>query len=193
MLKRVSCLSSLVVLVAATAFAQAPGTGIAANLQGQYAGIKANVTAAAAAMPEAAYGYKPGTTPEARTFAQAMGHIADAQFGQCAGPSGMANPSQGTNLEELSAKADVVKALADSFAFCDKAFGSLTDESALEVVSGGRGGPTARAVGLYGMIVHSNEMYGTVAAYLRANDIVPPSTANRGRGRGGRGGRGRGQ
>jgi hypothetical protein len=100
------------------------------------------------------------------------------------------NPNQGKNLEELTTKADVVKALADSFAFCDDAFASLTDQSALEVLTGGRGGPSARAVGLYGLIVHSNEMYGTAAAYLRANDIVPPSTANRGRGRGGRGGRG---
>jgi hypothetical protein len=177
-------------LVAAAAFAQAPGTGIAANLQGQYAGIKGNLTAAAEAMPAGNYGYKPGTTPEARTYAQAIGHVANAQFGQCSGATGAANPNQGTNLEELTAKADLVKALADSFAVCDAAFDSLTDASALEVMSGGRGGPAARAVGLYGMIVHSNEMYGTIAAYLRANDIVPPSTANRGRGRGGRGGRG---
>jgi len=186
MMRRATGYTALV-LWAAAAFAQAPGTGIAANLQGQYAQIKANLTAAAEVMPEARYGYKPGTTPEARTYAQVIGHVANAQYFQCSGATGGANPNQGTNLEDLSAKADVVKALAASFAFCDTAFSSLTDQSALEVLTGGRGGATARAAGLYGLIAHSNEMYGTAAAYLRANDIVPPSTANRGRGRGGRG------
>jgi hypothetical protein len=76
----------------------------------------------------------------------------------------------------LTTKAEFQKALADSFAFCDVAFASLTDQSVLEPVTGGRGGPAARLVGLYGMIAHSNEMYGYAAVYLRARNIVPPST-----------------
>jgi hypothetical protein len=187
----VSLTFGFVLAVAAAPFAQAPGTGIAANLQGQYNNLKNNLTQAADKVSAADYGFKVGTTAEARTFGQLFGHIANAQFGQCAGAKGVPNPNQGKNLEELTTKADVVKALADSFAFCDDAFASLTDQSALEVLTGGRGGPSARAVGLYGLIVHSNEMYGTAAAYLRSRDIVPPSTENQGR-RGGGGGRGRG-
>lgn len=190
---RLACFASGIVLVAASAHAQAPGAGIAANLQFQYNALKANLTQSADKVSDAEFGFKVGTAPETRTYGQLFGHVANAQFAQCAGAKGVANPNQGKNLEQLTTKADVVKALADSFAFCDDAFSSLTEQSALELVTGGRGGPTARAVGLYGLVVHSNEMYGTAAAYLRSKNIVPPSTENQGRRGGGRGdGRGRG-
>ena len=42
--------------------------GLATSLQRGYAGIKANFTAAAEKMPEADYNFKPGSTPEARTY-----------------------------------------------------------------------------------------------------------------------------
>jgi hypothetical protein len=42
-------------------------------------------------------------------------------------------------------------------------------------------------VALLGVIAHGNEMYGISTVYQRAQNIVPPSTAARGRGRGGRG------
>ncbi len=190
---RLVCFASGLVLAAAAAHAQVPGAGIAANLQFQYNNLKGNLTQAADKISDAEFGFKVGAAPETRTFGQLFGHVAAAQFAQCAGAKGAANPSQGTNLEALTAKADIVKALAESFAFCDDAFASLTDQTALELVTGGRGGPTARAVGLYGLIVHSNEMYGTAAAYLRSKNIVPPSTENMGRRGGGRGGRGDGR
>ncbi len=60
-------------------------------------------------------------------------------------------------------------------------------------MTGGRGGPTARSVGLLGLIAHGNEMYGIGTVYLRLKGQVPPSTENQGRGRGGDGGGGRGR
>ena len=181
MAKRVAGWTLGLVFVGVAAFAQTPGTGIAADLQRNYGQLKANLTAAADLVAEADYGFKVGSTPEARTYGQLFGHIANAQFGECAGAKQVANPNQGTNLEQLTTKAEFVKALADSFAFCDDAFSSVSDQSALEVLPGGRRGPHARATELYALIAHSNEMYGTVAAYLRSRNIVPPSTANRGR------------
>jgi hypothetical protein len=44
--------------------------GLAAVLNGSYAGSKANLTSEAEKMPEADYGVKPGTMPEVRTFGQ---------------------------------------------------------------------------------------------------------------------------
>src|SRR5262249_27893072 len=107
------------------------------------------------------------------------------QFGQCAGLTGEPNPMQGKNLEqELKTKADVTKALADSFALCDKAFAAVTDANATDMVKQGPNEVT-RAASLYGVIVHGNEMYGTAAVYLRSKNLVPPSTEGRGmRGRG---------
>ena len=138
-------------------------------------------------MPEADYSFKPGSTPEARTYTQVIAHIAQAQFGQCSGIKGIANPMQGKQLEqELKTKADVAKALADSFALCDDLFAQLTDANATEMIKQGNNEVT-RAAALYGVIVHGNEMYGTAAVYLRSKNLVPPSTENAGRGMRGRG------
>jgi len=183
--------SAAVLLVAATTYSQQPPAtgqkiGLATSLQRGYAGIKGNFTAAAEKMPEADYSFKVGSTPEARTYGQLIAHIAQSQFGQCSNLTGVPNPMQGKQLEqELKTKAEITKALADSFAICDKAFEAVTDANATEMVKQGPNEVT-RAASLYGVIVHGNEMAGTAYAYLRSKNIVPPSTerAIAGRGRG---------
>ena len=182
--------SAAALLVASTVYSQQPPAGqkigLSTSLQRSYAGIKGNFTAAAEKMPEADYGFKPGSTPEARTYAQVIAHIAQAQFGQCSALTGEPNPMTGKNLEqELKTKADVTKALAESFALCDKAFAAVTDANATEMVKQGPNEVT-RVAALYGVIAHDNEMAGTAYVYLRSKNIVPPSTerAMAGRGRG---------
>ena len=183
--------SAAVLLVAPTVYSQQPPAagqkiGLATTLQRQYAGIKGNFTAAAEKMPDADYSFKVGSMPEARTYGQLIAHIAQAQFGQCSGLTGVANPMAGKNLEqELKTKAEITKALADSFALCDKAFADATDASVMEMVKAGPNEQT-RAASLYGVIVHGNEIAGTAYAYLRTKGLVPPSTerAMAGRGRG---------
>jgi hypothetical protein len=180
-------------LAAAPATAQPPPPGqpltLTASLQRSYNAIKMNLTESAAKMPDADFEFKVGTMPETRTFAALFGHVANSQFNTCAAVKGVANPNQGNNLEQSArTKADVVKALADSFAFCDEAFSSLTEQNALQMVKQGQG-EIARAAALANLVSHSNEMYGTSAAYLRAKGLVPPSTERQpARGRGGRGG-----
>jgi hypothetical protein len=194
-MKRVTCLVSAAVLIlAAAAFAQPPGggqggqkIGLATSLQRGYNAFKTNFTQAAEKMPDADYGFKPGSTPEARTYTAVIAHIAQTQFAQCSGIKGVPNPMQGKNLEqELKTKADVTKALADSFALCDDLFAQVTDANATEMIKAGMNEVT-RAAALYGVIVHGNEMYGTAAVYLRSKNLVPPSTENAGRGQRGRG------
>src|SRR3989442_6917757 len=135
--------SAAVLLVARSRFRQPPAgggqkIGLATSLQRGYAGFKTNFTQAAEKMPEADYGFKPGSTPEARTYLQVIAHIAQSQFGQCAGITGEPNPMQGKQLEqEVKTKAEVTKALAESFALCDKAFAAVTDASATEMVKQG--------------------------------------------------------
>jgi hypothetical protein len=191
-MKRVTCFTSAaILLVAATTYSQQPPPaagqkiGLATSLQRGYANIKMNLTQEAETMSEADYSFKPGSTPEARTFGQVIAHVAQSQFGQCSGVKGVPNPMQGKNLEqELKTKAEITKALADSFALCDDAFASTTDENAVQFVKQGQNEVT-RAAALYGVLVHGNEVYGTGAVYLRSKNIVPPSTeraAGRGRG-----------
>jgi uncharacterized damage-inducible protein DinB len=186
-------------LVAAVANAQGPPqgpVGTAMAMQRNYAQLKNNITASAEKMPEADYFFKP--TPDIRGYGQLWAHVADAQFGQCSGVKGVPNPRQGQpSFEQLTTKAEVQKALADSFAFCDDVFASLTDESAAQMVSNGRGGQQSRAAGLMGVLTHGSEMYGIGTVYLRLKGLVPPSTELFMRGRGaagrGRGGEGRGR
>ena len=190
-MKRVTYfVSAAVLLVAPAVYSQMPAAGqkitLATSLQRGYAGIKANFTAAAEKMPDADYAFKVGSMPEARTYGQLIAHIAQSQFGQCSGLTGVANPMAGKNLEqELKTKAELTKALADSFALCDKAFADVTDANAIEMVKAGQNEQT-RAASLYGVIVHGNEIAGTAYAYLRTKGLVPPSTerAMAGRGRG---------
>jgi uncharacterized damage-inducible protein DinB len=193
-MKRVLYALPVLALFATVAYSQAPAgqmpgqkIGLATSLQRGYAGFKTNFTQAAQKMPEADYTFKPGSTPEARTYAQVIAHIAQAQFGQCSGLKGVPNPMAGKQLEqELKTKAEVTKALADSFALCDDLFANVTDASATEMVKQGPNEVT-RAASLYGVIVHGNEMAGTAYVYLRSKNIVPPPTENAQRGRMGRG------
>ena len=189
-MKRVTYfVSAAILLVGVTTYSQQPPAGqkigLATSLQNGYAGIKRNFTAAADKMPEADYSFKPGSTPEARTYAQVIAHIAQSQFGQCSGLKGVPNPMAGKQLEqELKTKAEVTKALADSYALCDDLFAQLTDANATEMVKAGANEVT-RAAALYGLIVHGNEMAGTAYVYLRSKNLVPPPTEGRGmRGRG---------
>ena len=187
-----SAVSAAILLIVATAFAQPPAgqpaagqkIGLATSLQRGYAGFKNNFTAAAEKMPEADYNFKPGSTPEARTFGAAIAHIAQAQFGQCSALKGVPNPMAGKQLEqELKTKAEITKALAESFALCDDLFAQVTDASATEMVKQGQN-TIARAALLANNVSHDNEMYGTGAVYMRAKGMVPPSTerANAARG-----------
>ena len=179
---RTTCLVSGVLLSATVAFAQVPPASppaaplklsLAAGLQRNYANIKMNLTQSAEKMPEDQFGFKP--TPEVRAFGQLFGHVANSQFNACSAAKGVPNPNQGNDNEKKTTKAEFVKALADSFAFCDEAFAALTDESALQLIKQGQN-EVARGAALAGLIAHDNEMYGTGVVYLRLKGIVPPST-----------------
>ena len=187
----VSCLTLAVLLMAPAAFAQGAGpagqpVGIAAGLLNSYNRIKMLVTQSADKMSDADYGFKP--TTEIRNYGQLWGHVANFHYQVCAQVKGVPNPNQGNNLENsATTKAAVVKALADSYAFCDDAYSALTDQSAVEPLAGGRGPARAKLSILNQIVEHDNEMYGIGTVYQRLKGIVPPSTEaqqNRGGGAG---------
>ena len=178
---RTVCLASAVLLTASLASAQgqpAPPAAplklsLAAALQRNYANVKMNLTQEAEKMPEDQFAFKP--TPDVRAFGQLFGHVANSQFNACSAAKGVPTPNQGNDNEKKTTKAEFVKALADSFAFCDEAFAALTDETAMQLVKQGQN-EVARGAVLAGLIAHSNEIYGTGVVYLRLKGIVPPST-----------------
>lgn len=154
-------------------YAQAPPPSVAASAKSAYARIKTNFVKAAEKMPEENYGFKPVDALE--TFGQRVAHIADPQLATCSAING--ERKMGTAKSKTS-KADLVAAIKESFDACDKAFDALTDANALEPVAAGRGQQPRIAV-LYGLIVHSNEVYGAMGVYMRLKGIVPPSSEGR--------------
>ena len=146
---------------------------LSAGLTRSYDGVKRNLVEMSEKMSDADYTFQP--TKEVRAFGQLMGHVANAQFNACSAARGVANPNQGNDNEKKANKAEFVKALADSFAFCDEAFKMLTDGNAVEMVKQGQNS-VARGSILAGLIGHSNEIYGTAVPYMRLKGLVPPST-----------------
>jgi hypothetical protein len=150
--------------------------GLPLYLQAGYSGVKQELLEAADDMPADDYGFKPGAAGEMRTYGQVLLHVAESQFGTCASLKGVANPREGRSLErELTAKTDVIKALSESFALCDDVFGTLTDASGAEFTKVGQGEVVRSAV-IAGLLAHDSEMYGIATVYLRARNLVPPST-----------------
>src|SRR5580704_17266933 len=140
---------------------------LASNIKQSYTAMKNNITAAADQMPEPGYGFLPEGEP--RSFAGWVGHVADVQANQCGGLSG--TPLQ-LGAGQMTTKADLVAALKKSLDACDIVFNAVTDENVMESLAG-RGGTQPTAVGLYGVINHSNECYGAMAVYMRLQKLTP--------------------
>lgn len=192
-MKRTTYIVLALMVFAVRAAAQAPTAGqkvgLATGLQNTYGTLKGNLTRAAEAMPEANYGFKPAPDPDLRTYGQWIGHQADNQFTNCALLKGVPSPSPAQSNEKKATKAELVKALADAFAFCDGAMSALTDRTALEMIKQGEG-ETARGGVVSALLSHGLESYGIAVVYLRTKGIAPPVAppAGAATGRGGRGG-----
>lgn len=61
---------------------------------------------------------------------------------------------------------------------CDKAYASLTDANATEMIKTGRGERT-RIGALIGNTTHDVEQYSILSVYMRLKGIVPPSSERR--------------
>jgi len=150
---------------------------ITSSLLEPYEGAKSYITRAAEQMPEADYGFKPaGTADEVRTYGRILAHIADANYTFCSAVSGEAPPA--TSVEEtMTAKADITTALADSFAFCDRAFGSVNDQTGAMAVRIEAFDMDSTKLGALALnTAHDLEHYGNLVTYLRVKGLVPPSS-----------------
>ena len=141
--------------------------------------IKGYITRAAAKMPEEQYSFKP--TPEVRSFGQIIGHIADANYGFCSAAAGEKAPFGGfepgaVSIEKTkTSTADLEKALADSFAYCDKVHASMTDSAGAAMVKFLNGDLPKLSV-LEFNTHHDFEHYGNIVTYMRLKGLVPPSS-----------------
>jgi uncharacterized damage-inducible protein DinB len=158
------------------AAAQTPAS-MSASLRGMWDLVKANLSDAAEQMPEGEYAFKP--TPDIRSFAELMGHVANANFFFCSQAKGEASPSK-TNYEKATSKAEIVKGVKAAVAYCDAAYTAATDATlaqVLEVQLPGGTPTTPRGAVLMFNVAHDNEHYGNAVTYMRLKGHVPPSTA----------------
>lgn len=197
---KVLALAGLLTLVTVPTFAQTPPPAqqppppqpaqppppldLATAIRNGHNNIKGNILKSAEKMSEADYGFKPaGIMPEVRTWGQFIGHIANANFLLCSRAKGEPNPSKADIEKTVTARADLIKALTESFAYCDTVYSTLTDASAVEKIAvTGPNNTTrqvARAVSLMNNNSHNNEHYGNLVTYMRVKGIVPPSSEPR--------------
>jgi len=168
---RLAALLCITVLAgASTALAQDPMTSAAKSTLGL---IKSNVVKAAEQMSEENYAFKP--TPDVRSFGQLIGHVADANYMICATATGAANPNAGSVEKTKTSKADLSKAVADSFAFCEAQFDALPAAKAAEVIDL-FGMKMPRLNALQFNTAHDFEHYGNIVTYMRLKGMVPPSS-----------------
>jgi len=161
----------LVLAACAAAALHAQDNPLSANNKMLYTMIKSNIVKAAQKMPEENYSFKP--TPEVRSFAQLIGHVADAQYLFCSAVKG--EKKSPDNEKTKTSKADLVAALNEAFAYCDGAYNSMTDAAASGKIK--FFGEDWTKLGVLSFnTAHDNEHYGNIVTYMRLKSLVPPSS-----------------
>ena len=166
--------TAIAAVLAVSVALNAQDNPLSANMKASWANIRDLLVKMADKMPDDAYRFKP--TPEMEDFGQRMAHEFSFNMRICAMLKG---EQKSVNVSERGtpSKAEILAAIKESNAECDSVFDSLTDAQALQMVTGGRGGPRLRQAILAGSILeHSQEMYGYMAVYLRLKGVVPPSS-----------------
>jgi hypothetical protein len=102
--------------------------------------------------------------------------VADASYAFCSQVIGEANPVKDIEKTKTS-KADLVAALKDGVAYCNKAFDSMTDAKGSEIVKLFNFN-IAKLTVLSINTAHTDEHYGNMVTYLRLKGIVPPTSEN---------------
>ena len=151
-----------------------PANPITASEKGLYSFVSSAVIGAAQKMPEENYSFKP--TPDVRSFGQLVGHVADASYMFCSQASGEANPMKDIEKNKTS-KTDLVAAVKDAVAYCNKTFDSMTDAQGRQMVKLFNF-QLARLTVLSLNTAHTDEHYGNMVTYLRLKGIVPPTSEN---------------
>ncbi|MGP8258445.1 MAG: DinB family protein [Acidobacteriaceae bacterium] len=170
--------------------AAASGTAVdpAKSFDASVSQIERTWMGAAQAMPADKYNFAPsaaifvpGQTVKydgVRTFAQIITHTIQTNYSLFASIGGIKPDVDTAAIAKLTSKDDIVKALADTFAFAHKAVANVTAANAFLSVRG-----TQTPVSMLAMAIgHANDEYGQAVEYLRMNGIVPPASAGGRRG-----------
>lgn len=126
------------------------------------------------AMPEDGYGFKP--SPDIRSFAEQMLHLANANYAFAVAATGVANPGKG-NLEKndaMKTKAACTKAVTESYDFVINAVKGADPKKLGEAVKV-FGQDTTRGGALAKAFEHQTHHRGQTTVYLRLKGAKPPA------------------
>ena len=163
---------TLLVCLLAVSAASAQENPLSTFNKRAYGQVKSWILRSAEKMPEENYSFKP--SPDVRTFGQQVAHVADDQYNLCSPVKGEVRQGAYRQIENsLSKKSDLVAALKAAFAYCDGAYGALTDANSADSVKG----QTRTRFGMLNWnLWHTWEHYGNIVVYLRMKGLVPPSS-----------------
>ena len=129
------------------------------------------------ATPEKKFSYRP--SKDVRSTGEVFLHVAAANFGIPA-MLGIKAPPEGFKFDgyekSMTAKADITKALKESFAHMKEGLAHMSDAD-MEMPAELFGLKTTRRGAYMLLLSHAHEHLGQSIAYARVNGIVPPWTA----------------
>ena len=161
-----------VVLAISVLNASAQTASIHADLLKDWTALKDTMMKIADAMPEAKFSFK--ATPPERTYGEQILHVAQANVGLLGGLGGKATaPSVDMKATK---KADVLKALSDSFDYGTALLKEQTDQTMMDAVMAPYLGSSSRTRVYSFLMGHAWDIYGQLAVYLRLNGKVPPAS-----------------
>jgi uncharacterized damage-inducible protein DinB len=162
---------------------------IASAIDREISLVEKEVVEAAEAMPEDKFDFSPeklnlpgGDYKGVRTFGQQLKHVAASNYliwSPITGEKAPDDVNDGKGPDNMTAKADIVKYLKDSFAFGHKAVATLNASNLVQPISSGSGRPTTRLFLATFAAAHAFDHYGQLIEYLRMNGIVPPASRGR--------------
>lgn len=125
------------------------------------------------AMPADGYGFKP--TPEIRSFAEQMLHLADANYFFCSTISGMKSPLKASAEKSIApTKEATTAAVMDSYDFAIASLQGMTPAQMLETVKL-EGHDVTKSGGFGKAFEHQTHHRGQTTIYLRLKGVTPPA------------------
>ena len=193
-------LTAALSLAAASAYAQTPtssaaaGTSaspptpptIASTVDREISLVEKEVVEAAEAMPENKFDFSPeklnisgSDYKGVRTFGQQLKHVAASNYliwSPITGEKAPDTVNDGKGPDNMTAKADIIKYLKDSFVFGHKAVATLNVSNLVQPITSSSGKPTTRLFLATFALAHAFDHYGQIVEYLRMNGIIPPAS-----------------
>src|SRR6266545_2052463 len=170
---------------AAGASASTPPT-IASAIDREISIVEKELIDAAEAMPEDKFDFSPeklnisgSDYKGVRTFGQQLKHVAASNYliwSPITGEKAPDTVNDGKGPDNMTAKADIIKYLKDSFAFGHKAVATLNASNLVQPITRNNKPPTTRLFLATFAPAHAFDHYGQVVEYLRMNGIVPPAS-----------------